>query len=454
MRQYFIIFTYFLVFSIAKAQTPSQKLIDKIIARVGGEYILLSDVEEEFSYAKKATPTLTDSEKCQILDGLIGQKLVIHQAKLDSVEVSDDQIASELDTRFEKILAQMNGDEEFFKEYYGATIADMKERYREDQKQQMLARQMQQTLIGKVRITPAEVLEFYNGIPRDSLPYLGAEVELAELVLKPTVSRENRQKALNLIEELHKRIKEGGENFDDLAKKYSQDPESAKRGGDLGFARRGTFVPEFESAAFSLKKDEISDVIETDFGFHFLKLEERRGNLIRVKHILISPSITKDDETLAKQKLDTIRSMILRDSIDFLTAVRRHGDKNTPSFHNGGKLRNPNSGNSYFEIKDLDYDSYFAIEGLEINGISSVLDLEGQRGDKMFRILQLQSKSKPHRVSLETDYDKIANLAKESKKATYFNDWMKSIRSNVNIQVDRLFDGCPNLQDYRKNIKP
>ena len=423
-----------------------QQLVDKIIARVGAEQILLSDVEEQFAYEVKAKPQIT---KCDVVAGLIDQKLVIHQAKLDSIEVSEEQIASELDIRFERILAQMNGDEEFFKEYYGSTVAEMKERYREDQKQSMLARQMQQTLMQKVKITPNEVLEFYKSIPQDSLPFLNAEVELSELILKPKVSQENRQKALNLIEELHKRIVNGGENFEDLAKEHSVDVESAKRGGDLGFASRGTFVPEFESAAFTLKKGEISDVIETEFGFHFLKLEERRGNLVRIRHILISPEITDADNELAKQKLDTIKNMIIKDSIDFLSALRRYGDKSQQSFNNGGKMRNPASGNSFFEIKDLDYDTYFAIENLKVGELSQVLEFEGMRGEKLYKIIQVNSKSKPHKMSLETDYDKIVNFAKENKKSLYFSNWIAKVRSNVTVRPDALYASCPSLSIFK-----
>jgi peptidyl-prolyl cis-trans isomerase SurA len=424
-------------------------LLDKIIARVGAENILLSDVEEQLAYEKKNNPSVQGLDKCNIIAGLIDQKLIIHQAKLDSIEVSEEQIETELTLRFERILAQMNGDEEFFKEYYGASITEMKERYKEDQKQQMLARQMQQTLMQKVKITPVEVKEFYNNIPVDSLPFLNSEVELSELVLKPSVNQENRLKSLSLIEELHKRIVSGGESLEDLAKQYSVDVESAKRGGDLGFASRGTFVPEFESTAFSLKKNEVSEVIETEFGFHILKLEDRRGNLIRIKHILVTPDITEEDNTLAKQKLDSIRSMIISDSITFLTALKRYGEKSYPSFNNGGKMRNPSSGNSFFEIKDLDYDTYFAIENLEVNGISEVLEFEGLRGEKLYRILQVNSKTRPHRMSIETDYDKIVNYAKENKKVSYFNEWMTKIRDNITVRVDPIFAKCETIQSFK-----
>lgn len=437
--------------AIAIAQGPV--LVDKVICRVGSENILLSDVEEEFSYMKKSDPTLDESVKCQILDNIISQKIIIYQAKLDSIVVPDEQVNLELDTRFDRILMQMNGDEKFFEEYYGATVAEMKDRYRDDQKQQMLAQMMQRNLINEVDITPKEVMDFYNSIPRDSLPFLNAEVEIAELIVKPTVNQVSRSEALTLIQDLAQRIK-NGEDFSELATKYSADVESAKRGGDLGFARRGTFVPEFESTAFSLKPNEVSDIIETDFGFHILKLDERRGNLVHVRHILISPEITTADEALAKAKLDSIRNLVLEDSLSFTVAVKRFGEKNVPSFNNGGKLRNPNTGNSFFETKDLDYDTYFAIEDLAIGGITPVMEIKDMRGNTMYRVLQLQSKSKPHRVSIETDYDKIANYAKETKKAKYFAEWMEEHKKEIFVKVDPIVDSCSVLNQYRKEFKP
>ncbi len=429
--------------------SQERMLVDKIVARVGAENILLSDIEDQIAYEKKSNPKSTSLDRCNVLAGLIDQKLIIHQAKLDSIEVSETQIDNELTIRFERILAQMNGDEEFFKEYYGSSVAEMKEKYKEDQKQQMLARQMQQTLMQKVKITPNEVLSFYNGIPKDSLPFLNSEVELSEIILKPSVNQENRQKSLNLIEELHRRIVNGGESFEELAKQYSVDVESAKAGGDLGFARRGSYVPEFESTAFSLKKGEMSEVIETEFGFHFLKLEDRRGNLVRVKHILISPEITDADNNLAKQKLDSLRKLIMTDSISFLAVLKRYGDKSVPSYNNGGKMRNPANGNSFFEIKDLDYDSYFAIESLKVGEISEVLEFKGPRDEKLYRILQVNSKTKPHRMTLESDYDKIVNFAKENKKVTYFNNWLNKIRENISVKVDPIFESCETTSVFK-----
>jgi peptidyl-prolyl cis-trans isomerase SurA len=271
------------------------QLVDKVIAKVGSEYILLSEDEEEFAYAKSKDPGVSDDIKCVILDNMIAQKLVIYHAKIDSVEITDAEVETQLDYRFESVLRQMNGDEAFFEEYYGASVAEMKERYRDDQKHKILAEKMQHKLISEIEITPKEVEKFFKNVPSDSLPYFKSEMEISEIVSLPLVNDIERQKALDKIKIKRKSSKSGTATFADIATKNSQDPGSAARGGDLGFAKRGVYVPEFEATVFSLAKDEISDIIETEFGFHFIQLIERRGNSVRARHVLIKPEITQSD---------------------------------------------------------------------------------------------------------------------------------------------------------------
>ena len=247
-------------------------LIDKVVAKIGSEFILLSEVEDQYAYSITQDPSLDESIKCEILDGLIAQKLIIYQAKLDSVEVSDQEVEGQLTLRFENILRQMNGDEEFFRDYYGASVIEMKERYRDDQKQQILAERMQMKLINSVTITPEEVQQFYDAIPKDSLPFLDSEVELGELVIKPKVNEKQKAIAKDKLERIREKIVSGEKTIEEMALKYSMDPGSGARGGDLGFAKRGSYVPEFEATVFGLKKDELSDVIETEYGFHIIKM--------------------------------------------------------------------------------------------------------------------------------------------------------------------------------------
>ncbi len=441
--RYFITYIFVAIFFIGGSQLFGQSyLVDKVVAKVGSEYILLSDIEEEYAYAKSKNPTLSKDVKCSVLENMIAQKLIIYQAKIDSVEITDAEVNTQLDYRFESILRQMNGDEAFFEEYYGATVSEMKERYRDDQKQQILAEKMQHKLMGEIEITPKEVEAFYNKIPLDSLPYFKSEMEISEIVMTPKVNPASRQMALDKITDLRNKIIAGTITFEEAASKNSMDPGSALRGGDLGFAKRGVYVPEFEATVFSLKKDEISDVIETEFGFHVIQLLERRGNAVKARHILIKPEITSDDLEKTKLKLDTIRNKILVDSITFAAAVKKYSLKSLPSYANGGRVKNYNSNNTFFAADDLDPDTYFAVYSLKPGEIAKPILYSMPDGQKAYRLLQLNSISKPHRANLKEDYDKIANFAKESKKHEYFLKWLQEKRKETYIHIDPLFKEC------------
>jgi peptidyl-prolyl cis-trans isomerase SurA len=446
-------FFLFILFSLCGINAFSQdKLIDKVIAKVGSEHILLSDVEEEFSYAKTKDPGLSDDIKCIILDNMIAQKLVIYYGKVDSVELSDEEVETQLDYRFESILRQMNGDEAFFEDYYGANISEMKERFRDDQKHKILAEKMQMKLISEVDITPKEVEKFYRSIPVDSLPYFKSEMEISEIIMTPKVNAVEKQKALDKITTLRQKVISGEMSFADAASKNSQDPGSAARGGDLGFAKRGVYVPEFEATVFSLGKDEISEVIETEFGFHFIQMTERRGNTVKAKHVLIKPEITSQDLDIAKALMDSIRRVILVDSLKFESAVKKYSIKNLPSYSNGGRVKNPQTNNTFFAADDLDPDSYFAIFELKPGEISKPLEIQLPDGQKAYRLIQLNTISKPHKANLKEDYDKLAQFAKESKKNEYFMKWLGKKRAQTFIYIDPIFEKC-NLTG-KKGVQP
>lgn len=423
------------------------QLVDKVIAKVGSEYILLSEIEEEFAYAKSKDPGVSDDIKCVILDNMIAQKLVIYHAKIDSVEITDAEVETQLDYRFESVLRQMNGDEAFFEEYYGASVAEMKERYRDDQKHKILAEKMQHKLISEIEITPKEVEKFFKNVPSDSLPYFKSEMEISEIVSLPLVNDVERQKALDKIKILREKVVNGTETFADIATKNSQDPGSAARGGDLGFAKRGVYVPEFEAAVFSLAKDEISDIIETEFGYHFIQLIERRGNSVRARHVLIKPEITQADLDKTKVLLDSVRQLITIDSLSFENAVKKYSVKSVPSYANGGRVKNQNSNNTFFAADDLDPDTYFAIYDLKPGAISKPMLITMPDGKKAYRLIQLNSTSKPHKANLKEDFDKISNFAKESKKNEYFLNWLKTKRTETYIYTDPLFSYCKTAEN-------
>lgn len=426
------------------------RIIDKVVATVGDEIILLSDVEEQYNYDKERLGTVSEDAKCGVLEGLMVQKLLINQAKLDSVIVEDDNVEQQLDQRIDYILSLMNNDISQFEEYYGKTVAQVRNEMREDLRNQLTAQQMQETVIQNTTVTPAEVKAYFERIPKDSLPYFSSEVEIGEVVVYPKVSAEERQKALDKLESLRERIL-AGENFAELATKYSEDPGSARVGGDLGLQKRGTFVPEFEAAAYNLTEGELSEIVESQFGFHLIELIKRRGNLIHTRHILIKAAINQEDLDDARNKLDSIRNVYLADSMTFEEVVKKFSDENEQSYNNGGRVVNPLTGNTFFETADLDVDVFFAIDSLEVGEITEPIEFRKPSGETGYRIVLLLSRTDPHQANLQQDYTKIKKAAIEERKVEFFDRWLQEKVNTTFVHVaEEILSKCDNLRKWDK----
>lgn len=422
-------------------------VIDRVVATVGNEIILLSEVQEQYSFAKKDQPDLPPDYQCAVLQNLIVQKLLVNQAKLDSVVVKDEEVEAQIDARIERLRAYFNQDDKAIEEFYGQSVDEMKAMLSMDMRNQILAERMQGNVTDKATITPMEVQRFFGNIPTDSLPYFNAEVEIREIIYKPKVSAEEHTRARQKIDDLRKRIAEQGEDFAELAKKFSDDPGSGAQGGDLGFQKRGTFVSEFEAMAYKLEVNQLSPVVETEFGFHIIQLLERRGNLIHCRHILVKPEITEADMDAAQMKLDTLRQLIRDGKLSFTDAVKRFGDKNQQSYNNDGRVANPRTGNSFFEVADLETSVFFAIDGIKEGDIAEPFRFKAQDGTEMFRLVQLVSRSKPHKADLKLDYGKIQTAALEQKKGEYTEKWVLEKLNTTYLSVSDMFSECPNLQE-------
>lgn len=427
-----------------------REVIDKVVGMVGGEIVLLSEVEEQNALLKAQNPSLGKGLRCDIMDQLLSNKLLVNQAKLDSILVADEEVEEQLNARIERILSYMNGDLEQFEAYYGQTVTQVKEQFREDLRSQLLSERMRAQVLSGVNVTPSEVKNFFNQIPVDSLPYFSSEVEVGEIVYVPKVNAEERQKAITKLEQLREQITTSVTTFEEAAKKFSDDG-SARIGGDLGWAKRGKFVPEFEAAAYQLEQGEISQVVETEFGFHLIQLLERRGNTIRVRHILVRPEITDADLELARNHLDSVRTLIVNDSITFSMAVKRFGDEDVQSFNNDGRMMNPATGNTFYEVADLDPDVYFAIDTLKIGGLTAPFPFASPTGETFYRIVQLQSRTLPHRANLQQDYNKIMLATKDSKQNEFLSEWIQKKVASTYIQIDSRFQECPNLDKWKED---
>lgn len=435
----------------SQAQAQDRQIIDKVVGKVGSELILLSEIEDQFDLLRQQRGTLEPEFRCNVLENLLAQNLLLNQARLDSIVIANEEIDAQLDARFERILAYMNNDVKQFEAYYGQTVNEVREQFREDLRSKLMVDRMRANILQGINVTPSEVKTFFKSIPKDSLPYFNSEVEVGEIVYKPKVNEEQKNIAIKQLEDIQQRIKEG-EPFEELAKKYSMDPGSGRVGGDLGWQKRGTFVPEFEAAAYNLEKGQYSEIIETEFGYHLLQLIERRGNTIRVRHILIKPEITDADLEKAQNVLDSIRSLILPDSITFSSAVKRFGDENQQSYNNDGTMINPKTGNSFFEIGDLDPDVYFTLDTMEINDVSAPFSFRQPTGETYYRMVLLKSRTSPHKANLQQDYSKIKDAALESKKSGFINDWVIQKIGQTYITIDASYEGCPNLGPWRESM--
>lgn len=412
-------------------------VIDRVIATVGGELLLLSELQEQLSLiASQQGTAITPEIRCDVLEQLMTSKLLVNQAQLDSIEVSEAEVEGQLDARLDRILGLMNGDLRQFEEYYGQTVSEVRAQFRDDLRDQLLSERMRAQIVAEAEMTPSEVKTFFESIPADSLPYFNSEVEYRELVYEPKVNPEQRAIALAQIEEIRRLLVEEDADFAELARKRSDDPGSGRAGGELGWAPRGTFVPEFEAAAYRLEVDEISDVVESPFGFHLIQLLERRGNRVRTRHILIKPEIVDADLARAERVLDSMRTLVVSDSLLFREAVARIGSDKTQSFTNGGRVSNPVDGSTIFEIGDLDPVAFFAIDTLTVGEVTAPVQFEDPSGAITYKLFQLDSRTTPHRASLRRDYNRIRTAAVESKKAEILSDWVEATINSTFIKAD------------------
>jgi peptidyl-prolyl cis-trans isomerase SurA len=322
----------------------------------------------------------------------------------------------------------------------------MREQVKDDMQRKLLADKMRSEIMAKVQITPSEVVEFFHQIPHDSLPYFNAEVELAEIVMYPEVNAEERAKALKKINDIKAQLNAGAD-FGELAKKYSDDG-SAKDGGNLGWTTRGNFVPEFEGAAFQLEKGQVSDVVESEYGFHIIQLIERRVNSINTRHILIRPRITDEDLQKTVNKLDSVKHLIEVDSLTFAEAVKKFGDKRAQSFSNNGRMINPKTANTFFETGDVDSEIFFSIDTLDVGEITPPIQYRTPIGDYMYKIVQLQGRSSPHLANLRQDYSRIQEAARDSKRNLAFSTWLTKKIVNTYIMLDPQYKQFPNIDHW------
>ncbi|MCS6789511.1 MAG: peptidylprolyl isomerase [Bacteroidia bacterium] len=413
--------------------SQGQVRLESIAAVVGDEIILESEVAQQYSYLKQIGTPDEGGLYCETLERMIIQKLLLVRARLDSIKVTDEQVERELERRIQMLITRL-GSQEAIIEIYGKPLALLKQDLRQEIRNQILAEEMRQKITTNVKVTPKEVRDFFKNIPYDSLPLIPAEVEMSVIVFWARPSPQEDEAVRMKLEAIRREIVAGKMEFASAARAFSQDPVSARQGGNLGDFLKGQMVPEFDRMAFSLPIGEISPVFRTPFGYHLLLVEKRVGNRAWAKHILLRPNITEADAEDARQRMLVLRGQILRDSISFTrAAIEFSEDLITRQL--GGRVVDESSGSYRIPLDKLDAELYFIVDRLEPGQISEpepFLSRDGRRG---VRMIWLQRRYPPHRASLELDYDRFAEAVSEIKKQETIEKWLQKARKNVPVEI-------------------
>ncbi len=409
-------------------------LIDEVVAVVGNNYILRSDVEISYLQLKRNFEGISpDSAKCIILDQLLVDKLMLYKAEIDSVVVSDERVESELDRKL-KMLSQEYGGMDKMESILGKSAGELKSENREKIKVQLRVQEIRQGILRDVKVGPSDVQSFFKKIPKDSLPYNSAEVEVSIFLRKPHVTADEKAFAYQTLVGIRGQIM-NGKDFASMALLYSQDPGSARNGGDLNYFGRNEMMPEFEATAFKLKPDEVSRIIETPFGYHIIKLIDRKGERVRARHILIKPQTINEDVRNAKHFCDSIRQLVINKTAKFEDLVKKYSD-DEESRTNGGFITDPSTGQARISVEELDKELNFIIEKMKPGQVSEVMDYVMPDNTKAYRLLYLKSYVPPHLTNAVTDYQKIQAATMERKRQTALDEWVKHYRKRAYVRVN------------------
>lgn len=410
-------------------------IADKVVGVVGKSHILYSEVEEQYLQMKAQGQSV---DRCGIFEELLAQKLLVTQAGIDSIEVTESEIEMELEQRLGYFINQI-GTEEKLVAYFGKSVLEIKEDMRDAVREQNLTRKMQAEIIKDLSITPADVKKFYNNLSPDSIPTIDSEIEIAQIVVYPKIDKETvfelREKMLNLRERVI-----NGESFSTLAVLYSEGP-SARSGGDIGWSARSSLDPAYAKAAFALKKGQVSKIVESSFGYHLIQLIDKTDDRIHTKHILMKPKIKVEAGINAKLRLDSIAQKIRLDSLTFENAAMYYSyDKETRM--NGGLKVNPTTLNTKFKVDEFSTTEYYVIRNLSLGEISEPFESTDAKGKKVYKIVQLKSRTEPHKANLKDDFDLLKKAALQDKQTQILEEWIKEKSKDSYVRLEAPYKDC------------
>ena len=425
-----------------------QEVIDKVVAIVGENSILYSEIQGQKLQLLQQGSDLNDDIDCFLLDEFMTQQLLIHQAEIDSLEVTEEMVKVELDQRIQYFSAQVGGTEAL-EEFYGQSIEEIKEEFFEQIEDKMKAQKMQQEIIGEIVVSPKEVRSYFREIPADSIPFINSKVKVSQIILAPALSYQQKNETKNRLKKIRDRIITNEISFSVAAEFYSEDPGTKVAGGNFGWVDRGDFVPEFDALAYTIPLNTVSEVFESPYGYHILKVEKRRGEQYYGSHILIKNKIADKDLVSIKQNLDQIASEITEGKLSWEDAVTKYANKENNK--NNGIVFNEATGEAYWDMQTIDKNLFFAISNLEINEISSPQYYEDPSGNIGYRIFKLIDRTSPHMANLNDDYGFIQQYALSQKQMTSMEKWVQKTAKTTYVFIDPAYQSCNNNSKWVNN---
>lgn len=433
------------LFSVHVALGQDKVMIDRVAATVGDKIILQSDIENQVLQMMSQGYTNQADMDCEVLQQLLVQKMLLIQSELDSIEVGLSRVQSELDRRLMYFVRQV-GSEKKLEEFYNKSILEIKEDFRPLIEEQLKTQMMQASLVSDIDASPKAVERYYKKLPEDSIPMVNTQYEINQIMVYPSQNEEARNASREKLLSLRQRIIDG-ERFSTLAVLYSEDPGSARRGGELGFRSRDELDPEFAKAAFRLSDDGgISRIVESEYGFHIIQLIARESNQVNVRHILIIPKVNVEEKIEAKNKLDSISNLINQDSLSFEKAALRFS-ADEQSRLNDGLMVNPMNASTKFDLDQLPSYEFSVVKNLEPGEISEPFESRDENGKVVFKILRIKNVIEAHRANLKDDYEMIEQMALMKKQTDIVEKWIQEKKKKTYIHIDESFMDCDFLKD-------
>ena len=420
-------------------------VIDEVVWVVGDEAILKSDVESERLNAQYEGRKFDGDPYCIIPEQLAVQKLFLHQAAIDSIEVSEQEVIGQVERRTNWLIEQVGGSKEKLEEYYNKTSTQIREMLRENIRDGLTVQKMQQHIVGEIKITPAEVRRYFKDLPQDSIPFVPTQVEVQIVTLEPKIPLEEVERVKKTLRDYTDGINSGKMSFATYARFYSEDPGTARRGGELGFMGKGELVPEYANVAFNLQDpNKVSKIVETEFGFHIIQLIEKRGDRINTRHILLKPKVEEKDLEAALVRLDSIADDIRNQKFTFDDAATYISqDKDTKNNH--GLMANKNTGTARFEMQDLAQDSQEVakmVENMNVGEISRAFTMINDKGKEVCAIVKLKSRINGHKATISEDYQRLKAIVMEKRSEDKLEKWIKEKQKHTYVRINEKWQKC------------